>query len=259
MEDSGHLSDEELVLTADAELAAGRIIAIERHLSACWQCRTRRQELEGAVMAFVRCQQEIPLPASDTSRAALIARIRTLPQSEPERPPRWMPPTPVWRVAAGACALTFVLLGVAWLQVRHSGANRAVFQPSPQLTPGAALVMDRDQLCHSTLPKNKGVSADLRRKVFQVYGIAQADPKLYEVDYLITPALGGAEDVRNLWPQSYMSTVWNARVKDELEDRLHELVCHGDLELSQAQHDIATNWIDAYKKYVGAQGPTTGQ
>jgi hypothetical protein len=41
-------------------------------------------------------------------------------------------------------------------------------------------------------------------------------------------------------------------VKDRLEERLHELVCAGKLDLPTAQRDIAVNWIDAYKKYVGA-------
>jgi hypothetical protein len=94
------------------------------------------------------------------------------------------------------------------------------------------------------------VPADLRQRVFQAYGIANADPGAYEVDYLITPALGGADDIRNLWPQPYVSTVWNARVKDELEDRLRDLVCGGQLDLAEAQRAISTDWIAAYKKYV---------
>lgn len=76
----------------------------------------------------------------------------------------------------------------------------------------------------------------------------------FEVDYLITPDLGGAESLRNLWPQPYSAT-WNARVKDRLEQRLHQLVCAGKMDLSTAQHDIATDWIGAYKKYVGDGDP----
>jgi len=113
----------------------------------------------------------------------------------------------------------------------------------------------RAELCNSILPKNQVVPADLRRRVFQVYGIANADPRAYEVDYLITPALGGADDIRNLWPQSYVSTVWNARVKDALEDRLRDLVCQGQLDLADAQRDISTDWIAAYKKYFQTNQP----
>jgi hypothetical protein len=92
--------------------------------------------------------------------------------------------------------------------------------------------------------------------VFDEYGI-RASPTAYEVDYLITPALGGADDIRNLWPQSYTATVWNAQVKDALEDHLRDLVCDGQLDLATAQHEIAMNWIDAYKKYFHTDRPLT--
>jgi hypothetical protein len=91
--------------------------------------------------------------------------------------------------------------------------------------------------------------------VFEEYGIAGADPRAYEVDYLITPALGGADDIHNLWPHSYSSTVWNAQVKDALEDRLREMVCEGSMDLAEAQREIAGNWIAAYKKYFHTDRP----
>jgi hypothetical protein len=137
-------------------------------------------------------------------------------------------------------------------QSRRGGAFEV---PSRRLTPGAARTVDREALCNSTLPKNQMVPADLRERVFQAYGIAHPDPGKYEVDYLITPALGGADDIRNLWPQPYLSTVWNARVKDELEDRLRDLVCGGRLDLAEAQRDISTDWIAAYKKYFQTDRP----
>jgi hypothetical protein len=59
---------------------------------------------------------------------------------------------------------------------------------------------------------------------------------------------------RNLWPHSH-STVWSARVKDALEDRLREMVCEGDLDLTEAQREIATDWISAYKKYFHTDEP----
>lgn len=77
----------------------------------------------------------------------------------------------------------------------------------------------------------------------------------YEIDYLIAPGLGGAEDIQNLWPEPYTSQTWNARVKDALEERLHELVCTGKLDLPTAQRDIATDWIAAYKKYFHTDRP----
>ena len=80
-------------------------------------------------------------------------------------------------------------------------------------------------------------------------------PEDFEVDFLITPGLGGSNDIHNLWPERYYSTVWNASVKDELEDRLPEMVSNGELDLSTAQRDISTDWIVAYKKYFHTDRP----
>jgi hypothetical protein len=39
-------------------------------------------------------------------------------------------------------------------------------------------------------------------------------------------------------------------VKDALERKLHSLVCVGQLDLETAQRETASDWIEAYKKYV---------
>jgi hypothetical protein len=41
-----------------------------------------------------------------------------------------------------------------------------------------------------------------------------------------------------------------------LEDRLHQLVCDGSLDLATAQRDIETDWIAAYKKYFHTDKPS---
>jgi hypothetical protein len=61
--------------------------------------------------------------------------------------------------------------------------------------------------------------------------------------------------VRNLWPEPYGSTDWNAHVKDELENRLHTMVCGGQIDLATAQKEIATDWIAAYKRYFHTEEP----
>jgi hypothetical protein len=61
---------------------------------------------------------------------------------------------------------------------------------------------------------------------------------------------GNPIDGRNLWAEP-RDTEYGAKIKDELELRLMHLVCRGNLPLATAQHDIATNWIEAYKKYGG--------
>lgn len=100
----------------------------------------------------------------------------------------------------------------------------------------------------------RDVPSALRQEVFHEYGIAHPRTENYEIDYLIAPGLGGAEDIHNLWPEP-QSTVWNARVKDTLEERLHELVCAGSLDLPTAQNEIASDWIAAYKKHFHTNQP----
>jgi len=251
MKRDGHLSDEALVLDADGELTSARAREIAGHLAACPICRARRRELEDAADRFVRWRT-VALPSSEAPRARLRARLATW---EPARPaaPGW------WRVAAAAMVLAGAgILGLYHVhkeEARSTWVNQAAEIPSPRLTPGAARAIDREELCHSALPKNGVVPAGLRQRVFAAYGMANADPRGFEVDYLITPALGGAEDIRNLWPQPYRSAVWNAGVKDALEDRLRDLVCRGQLDLNEAQRAISTDWIAAYKKYFRTDAP----
>ena len=77
-----------------------------------------------------------------------------------------------------------------------------------------------------------------------------ATPACYEEDHLISLELGGhPTSPDNLWPEPWFGT-WNAKVKDALEDRLHAMVCSGDISLRDAQKAIATDWVGAYRKYV---------
>ena len=44
-------------------------------------------------------------------------------------------------------------------------------------------------------------------------------------------------------------------MKDALERKLHSLVCAGQLDLKTARQEIASNWIEAYQKYIGKSPP----
>ena len=94
----------------------------------------------------------------------------------------------------------------------------------------------------------------MKRAVYAAYGVDRHKrPCPCEVDHLISLEIGGANDLRNLWPQSYITKPWNAHVKDTLENRLHHIVCSGAHGLAEVQHDIASNWIAAYRKYIGGK------
>ena len=128
--------------------------------------------------------------------------------------------------------------------------------PDPQLTPGATLPLTRADVCSDgMIDAARVVPANVAKEVFAAYGIDHPEPRAYEVDYLITPALGGSDNIRNFWPQPYKNTIWNAHIKDALEDHLRRLICEGQLDLATAQHEIAVDWISAYKKYFQTNVP----
>lgn len=124
--------------------------------------------------------------------------------------------------------------------------------PNTRLTPGmidtAATVKKVCTPGYSSTVRN--VPLSVKHQVFVEY---QIDPMSdqFEVDHLISLELGGSNDIKNLWPQSYTTKPLNAYRKDVLENKLHSLVCSGHLPLTTAQKMIASDWISAYKKYVG--------
>ncbi len=76
------------------------------------------------------------------------------------------------------------------------------------------------------------------------------NPADYEEDHIIPLELGGAPaDSRNLWPEPNNSPD-GAKVKDVLENKLHDLVCTGSLSLVVAQKAVASDWWTADQTYV---------
>ncbi len=244
-----HLSDRELIMWMDGELAAREARRVDAHLQKCWTCRSRSSELERAIADFVSVHdQKIPLPSADGPRAMLRARMESI--GELRKPWRQLDAL----IAAVACGFLIFLIVTRFFMVERN-PSVVLAAPNPALTPGAAILEPPSAVCRGSRQGNREVDAMLRRRVFEEYGITNASAKAYEVDYLITPALGGADDIRNLWPHSYSHTEWNAKVKDALEDKLRDLVCQGQLDLATAQREIAANWIEAYKKYFHTDHP----
>jgi hypothetical protein len=233
-----HAADRDLILLVDGELDAPDEQALRRHLDACLVCREREAEIRESLAEFASLQSEIALPDAPAARAELRAAIRT------QEKPRLAP------LAPGLAACAALVLFAA------NHARGDLSKPRTALTPGEARAISVSDVCRGDAG-SRIVPVSLRQKVFSEYGIANPRPSAYEVDYLITPELGGADSIRNLWPQPY-STLWNAHVKDALEDRLHSMVCEGKLDLRTAQRDIATDWIAAYKKYFHTDRPLPG-
>ena len=235
---STHLSDEQLLLAAGGELTWRSAVAARLHLAFCPSCRARSSELKTAMGRYARVYREI-FPQYSAAKESRHA------------PVYWPLSTAAWIAVAALAVLTWHLSSPG----RQSMilAREGVI-PRRDLTPGATRAIDRQRAC--ALSDNvPNIPDALKRQVLKEYGIDEASADRYEIDFLITPALGGSESLRNLWPEPYFHTSWNAYVKDMLEDRFHAMVCSGQMDLPTAQREIAQNWVAAYQKYFRTRGP----
>jgi hypothetical protein len=257
-----HLSDEQLLLVADGEASRGESKQARAHLAVCWACRSRLAELEETIADFISLQQQTPDPSQfDASgpRALLKARLSEAAALPPENQwIRFLRSSATHRALASGCAAIVLTFLGGRVLLQHFDQHRQHFTvadlavPDRALTPGATRAVSVGEVCsvaHEEVVR--AVPNDLSRLVFKEYGIVNPRLEDYEIDYLIAPGLGGTEDIHNLWPEPSNSSTWNAHVKDALEERLHRLVCDGKVDLPTAQQAIATNWISAYKKYLG--------
>jgi hypothetical protein len=135
--------------------------------------------------------------------------------------------------------------------------------PDPNLTPGATdpevtEANIKESICkvtHFTWTEGHAPPAsyleNLAQEQIKQYGYTDTVIKHYQMDHLIPLSLGGhPTDSKNIWPQLLLAK-WSARRKDYLEEVLHDKVCKGELGLKEAQDLFRTNWIEAYKKYIG--------
>jgi len=247
-----HLSEQDLILAADGELPARRKAEVAAHLESCWACRARMQSLEGTITELVRARNRelnSKLPSADGPRALLRARLAEAAAVPVRRNWFTLPVTSWGRMSVAAGAFVAVFVGIV---ITFAARVNAEAKPRP-ITTGETRPITLREVCEYGKAQviSPDIPEDKQRAVFAMYGIKSPKPGEFEVDYLITPDLGGTESIRNLWPEPY-SARWNAHVKDQLEQRLHELVCSGKLDLATAQHDMAVDWIAAYKKYVPA-------
>jgi hypothetical protein len=259
-----HVPDQDLLLLADGELPARRSLEVRSHLEACWSCRARVQQLEAVIADFVHLHHsrlDPHVPPAAGPRALLKARLAEAAAASPRGMwldgLRFVRSFRAWSYAF-MVLLTVGLLALAQRELRPTPAAgvRDGSAPNRELTPGKTRAVTWDQVCSDGYrDMNRAVPPAVERQVFKEYGIPGTRGKDYEVDYLITPELGGTDDLQNLWPEPYSSTEWGAHVKDALEDRLHQMVCEKKIDLGTAQREMARDWISAYKKYFHTDKP----
>lgn len=250
--DTPHLSDERLLLLVDGELTPRRAEATRRHLRICPPCRARFERIEASAAAFGRAYRhglDAPGVGADPLRDTLKTQLAEL--NGRARRPSWVT----------ACAILIAtVLGLEFVSSRSGpptapGDRHATLRPIAYLTPGATRPIAAADLCATRRAATRAIPARVRQAVVRDYSMEHVPAREYELDYLITPELGGSDDRRNLWPERYSSGQWNARVKDELELLLPRLVCAGTVPLATAQREMATDWVAAYKKYFHTDRP----
>lgn len=105
--------------------------------------------------------------------------------------------------------------------------------------------------CSTDTRASRHWSRERDDRTMQRDGLPPGPHPNYEVDHRVPLCLGGSDDDANLWaqPRRSIEPVWNAERKDELEARLCKMVCVGEIEITQAQREIAEDWRRAYGKY----------
>lgn len=152
--------------------------------------------------------------------------------------------------------------------------------PNPNLTPGETAKVTQEQVLKVGYTVDaRHVTNGMKWQVFVRYGMVDDGPinkerlsallRKYEVDHFISLELGGANTLKNLWPQPYFLDVqgvpMGARQKDVVETALHRMIKKGTLTLQEAQDIIRSDWARAYREIkagkpltkVGTAGLTT--
>ena len=263
-----HIDDKELLLFLDGELTPRRHSLVATHLETCETCRDRA-ELVRATMAEVTAalKQDVPAgpePQSPQSRSRV--RLASALQRAAASEPTWLEAAAAQFSGAlllrrlGIAAGVGVICAVAFMAARITQEPRVATLvtlgalPEATLTPGAVSTLTAAELCRGVRP-SRVVTESVRRRVLRSYGMEHVAEDAYELDALITPELGGSTDPANLWPQRYRAPRWNARIKDQLEELLPKMVCAGQISLAQAQRDIASDWVEAYKRHFNTDTP----
>ncbi len=120
--------------------------------------------------------------------------------------------------------------------------------PDPECTPGDIFnSIPLETICtHGYTKTVRNVSLATKKKVYAMYGIAYPPSRgSYEMDHLIPLALGGNNNIANLFPEAAQPKP-GFKEKDVVEMYLYQEVCAGHINLGYAQATIAKDWLAVY-------------
>ncbi len=128
--------------------------------------------------------------------------------------------------------------------------------PDPKCTPGSinpSINQDniKNTICvpgfSKTIRPHVSYTNPLKINLMHSYGFTDSRAN-YELDHLISLEIGGnPKSVTNLWPEPKYGQ-YNFHIKDRFENYLHNAVCSGSMSLAEAQKEIATDWVESWKK-----------
>jgi hypothetical protein len=259
---SRHPSDEEILQLIDLELSGNHAEPIKKHLATCAACQDRQGLIASRLKAlgeFYDSEEIVSNVRMAGSRIRLQRKLGEYRRNSSRRRvqmPSFHAPLPIAALTMlVVIGLTFYLGKRVW-QSRSAQLSslQKVLMPNPSLTPGAVRPVTLSEIC--SVPDDDldpKVSPSTEMAVLKEYGLPSdtSAARQYQIDYLVNPQLGGTNDIKNLWPQPYSNSAWNAQAKDALEQHLHQMVCNRTVNLAVAQRELEADWIAAYKKYLG--------
>ena len=203
---------------------------------------------------------------STTAAASAASKHAAPRRPAPVRRPRHHKPKPKPPAAAGALPISYASAQQVQPQPApgscHVTGQGELVMPDPHCTPGAlnpavTQASINQTICvpgyTKTIRPPESITEPEKLASMAAYGYGGQSPSGFEYDHLVSLELGGAaNDPRNLWPETGASP----NPKDSVENTLHDLVCSGQMSLTQAQHIIATDWL-GWAKSHGATGNST--
>ena len=106
-----------------------------------------------------------------------------------------------------------------------------------------------------TVRGSRGRTGKVKKAAMLAYGLPVSGSKTTELDHFVPLELGGANDVRNLWPEPSDEPGHGVEnTKDQVENDLNAAVCRGQVPLTAAQQAIAADWTTAEQR-LGLPSP----
>jgi hypothetical protein len=146
-----------------------------------------------------------------------------------------------------------ILWAMGFVVLAHAG-----MLPDRTLTPGVTRDVTVQTLCTTSTKAVRHTTAATKLAVYKEYGITPRHAasctgpghSCYEIDHAWSLEDGGADDIKNLWPQLYDGPC-NAHQKDALENFVHRAICKKQLTIPEAQALLMPDWTAGYRKYIG--------